>query len=84
MKKMVENKKIRVLFLGRLRDVVGTNEIVASDIKDIEDLKRYLFEKFPKLKGEIFSLALNYEIIHTNENLKDNDEVALIPPVAGG
>jgi molybdopterin converting factor small subunit len=27
---------------------------------------------------------LNYEIIHTNENLKDNDEVALIPPVAGG
>jgi molybdopterin converting factor small subunit len=47
-------------------------------------LKRYLFEKFPKLKGEIFSVALNYEIIHTNENLKDNDEVALIPPVAGG
>jgi molybdopterin synthase sulfur carrier subunit len=84
MKKMIENKKIRVLFFGRLRDVVGTNEIVASDIKDIEDLKRYLFEKFPKLKGEIFSVALNYEIIHTNENLKDNDEVALIPPVAGG
>jgi molybdopterin synthase sulfur carrier subunit len=84
MKKMIENKKIRVLFFGRLRDVVGTNEIIASDIKDIEDLKRYLFEKFPKLKGEIFSIALNYEIIHTNENLKDNDEVALIPPVAGG
>jgi molybdopterin converting factor subunit 1 len=84
MKKMVEKKKIRVLFFGRLRDVVGTNEIIASDIKDIEDLKRYLFEKFPKLKGEIFSVALNYEIIHTNENLKDNDEVALIPPVAGG
>jgi molybdopterin converting factor subunit 1 len=84
MKKMIESKKIRVLFFGRLRDVVGTNEIVASDIKDIEDLKIYLFEKFPKLKGEIFSVALNYEIIHTNENLKDNDEVALIPPVAGG
>jgi molybdopterin converting factor subunit 1 len=82
--KVIENKKIRVLFFGRLRDVVGTNEIIASDIKDIEDLKRYLFEKFPKLKGEIFSVALNYEIIHTNENLKDNDEVALIPPVAGG
>jgi molybdopterin synthase sulfur carrier subunit len=81
---MIENKKIRVLFFGRLKDIVGANEIVASDIKDIEDLKRYLFEKFPKLKGEIFSLALNYEIIHTNENLKDNDEVALIPPVAGG
>jgi molybdopterin synthase sulfur carrier subunit len=81
---MMENKKIRVLFFGRLKDIVGTNEIVASDIKDIEDLKRYLFEKFPKLKGEIFSVALNYEIIHTNENLKDNDEVALIPPVAGG
>jgi molybdopterin converting factor subunit 1 len=81
---VIENKKIRVLFFGRLRDVVGTNEIIASDIKDIEDLKKYLFEKFPKLKGEIFSVALNYEIIHTNENLKDNDEVALIPPVSGG
>jgi len=81
---MTENKKIRVLFFGRLKDIVATNEIVVSDIKNIEDLKRYLVEKFPKLKGEIFSLALNYEIIHTNENLKDNDEVALIPPVAGG
>ena len=81
---MIESKKIRVLFFGRLKDIVGTNEIVASDIKDIEDLKKYLFEKFPKLKGEIFSIALNYEIIHTNENLKDNDEVALIPPVSGG
>jgi Molybdopterin converting factor, small subunit len=81
---MMENKKIRVLFFGRLRDIVVTNEIVTSDIKDIEDLKKYLFEKFPKLKGEIFSIALNYEIIHTNENLKDNDEVALIPPVSGG
>ncbi len=81
---MMENKKIMILFFGRLKDIVGTNEIVVSDIKDIEDLKRYLFEKFPKLKGEIFSIALNYEIIHTNENLKDNDEVALIPPVAGG
>jgi hypothetical protein len=39
-KKMIENKKIRVLFFGRLRDVVGTNEIIASDIKDIEDLKK--------------------------------------------
>jgi len=81
---MIESKKIRVLFFGRLKDIVGTNEIVASDIKDIEDLKKYLFDKFPKLKGEIFSVALNYEIIHTSENLKDNDEVALIPPVAGG
>ncbi len=83
---MMENKKtkIRVLFFGRLKDVVGTNEIFVSDIKDIDDLKKYLFEKFPKLKGEIFSLALNYEIIHTNEDLKDNDEVALIPPVSGG
>jgi molybdopterin synthase sulfur carrier subunit len=81
---MTENKKIRVLFFGRLKDIVATNEIVVSDIKNIEDLKRYLVEKFPKLKGEIFSVALNYEIVHTNENLKDNDEVALIPPVAGG
>ena len=81
---MIESKKIRFLFFGRLKDIVGTNEIVASDIKDIEDLKKYLFDKFPKLKGEIFSVALNYEIIHTSENLKDNDEVALIPPVAGG
>ncbi|MFZ8802889.1 MAG: MoaD/ThiS family protein [Candidatus Calescibacterium sp.] len=81
---MIESKKIRVLFFGRLKDIVGTNEIVASDIKDIEDLKKYLFDKFPKLKGEIFSVALNYEIIYTSENLKDNDEVALIPPVAGG
>jgi molybdopterin converting factor small subunit len=36
----LRTKKIRVLFFGRLRDVVGTNEIVASDIKDIEELEK--------------------------------------------
>jgi len=78
------NAKVRVLFFGRLKDVTGLEEIYISDVKDIESLKKLLFVKFPKLSQEKFSVAINYEIIFGNENLKDNDEIALIPPVSGG
>jgi len=46
--------KIKVLFFGRLKDITGSREIQISDVEDIESLKAYLFDKFPKLKQEIF------------------------------
>ena len=82
----MEGEKIKVLLFGVLKDIIGLNEIYIEkmNIEDVNSLKKYLLYKFPALKNYSFSIAVNYEIVHENKELKSNDEVALIPPVSGG
>jgi molybdopterin converting factor subunit 1 len=75
---------IRVLFFGRLKDYIGKDTLFFDSIEDTESLRKTLVDRFPRLRREIFSIALNQEIVHGNEKLSDGDEIALLPPVAGG
>jgi len=75
---------MKVLFFGRLKEIVGTSELTIDSGTDIESLRKVLIEKFPKLKDEVFAIAVNYEIINGNIPLDRNDEIALLPPIAGG
>ncbi|CUS76841.1 molybdopterin synthase sulfur carrier subunit [Candidatus Kryptonium thompsonii] len=75
---------MKVLFFGRLKEIVGTPELKIDSVDDIESLRKVLIEKFPKLKDEVFAIAVNYEIINGNIPLDRNDEIALLPPIAGG
>ncbi len=80
--------RIRVLFFGVLRDVVGLRE----DSLDIPEGSRLgsVFElyagRFPGLRGMAASmvLALNQEFSTTAAPLQEGDEVAFLPPVSGG
>ena len=82
------NVRIRVLFFGVLRDVVGLRE----DSLDIPDGGRLglVFElyagRFPRLRGMAASvvLALNQEFSTVEAPLAEGDEVAFLPPVSGG
>jgi len=75
---------MKVLFFGRLKEIVGTPELKIDSVDDIESFRKVLIEKFPKLKDEVFAIAVNYEIINGNIPLDRNDEIALLPPIAGG
>jgi len=75
---------IRVLFFGRLKDYIGKKTLFLDSIEDTESLRNTLADRFPRLRREIFSIAVNQEIVHGNEKLSDGDEIALLPPVAGG
>ena len=59
-----------------------------NKIDDIENLKLFLINKYPDLKKhidqEILRFAINKEYISNNHELKNNDEVAVFPPVSGG
>ncbi len=76
---------VRVLFFGRLKEITKKGEIKINNCKTLEELKNFLFEKYPDLKREIFFIALNQSIINDEDiELKDKDEVAFLPPVSGG
>ena len=76
--------QIKVLFFGSLIDVVGKQEILLTDVADSTDLKQHLIRNYPAMKDQKFAIAVNHEIINEEINLKEDDEVAIIPPFQGG
>jgi len=79
--------KIQLLFFGIATDLVGENIIFyeLNSKETISALKKELLLKYPKLKNiEEFAIAVNEEYAEDNLVLKENDVVAIIPPVSGG
>jgi MoaE-MoaD fusion protein len=79
---------VRVLFFGMLKDAAGkSSEVmeIASNAS-LRDLLAVCEARIPKLKASIASLAVavNQEYAGPDTTLKENDEVALLPPVSGG
>jgi len=80
--------QICVLFFGQLKDVAGcaTDSVALADGASLADLLAHYEKKIPRLKDFLPStaLSLNQEYASPAARLKDNDEVALLPPVSGG
>lgn len=75
---------IRVLFFGKLAGVAGNAEMEMPAANDTDQLRQMLEDRFPDLNRESYVLARNLEITNGNTPLSDGDEVALLPPYAGG
>lgn len=75
--------KIKVLFFGYLTERLGSSELeVEAD--SLNGLKATLNERFPTLKDLGCLYAVNQEVAQGDLALKAGDEVALMPPFAGG
>lgn len=80
--------RIRVLFFGVLRDIVGVREdsIEVSEGGSVETVFEHYASRFPRLREVSSSivLALNQQFSEPKATLADGDEVAFLPPVSGG
>jgi molybdopterin converting factor subunit 1 len=77
-----------ILTFGITRDIIGSSSLdlaVTEGGISVAELKQMLIEKYPRFK-QLASLmiAVNTEYGADDTIIKNNDEVALIPPVAGG
>jgi len=75
---------VKVLFFGILAEVTGTNCKHYSDVKSTGDLKLRIEDEFPEVVHYNFRISLNNVLIDNDLLLNDGDEVALMPPFAGG
>jgi molybdopterin synthase catalytic subunit len=79
---------IRVLFFGAARDVVDQNPLSLSveGTATVSVAFQQLVKQFAGLAGFGRSLlfAVNQEYATLDTDLKDNDELAIFPPVSGG
>ncbi|MGA2905517.1 MAG: molybdenum cofactor biosynthesis protein MoaE [Candidatus Korobacteraceae bacterium] len=80
--------QVKVRYFGMLKEIAGRDQEVVQlgDGSRLADLFAQLQQRIPKLnefRGSI-ALAVNYEYSDGTAVLRDNDEVALVPPVSGG
>ena len=80
--------RVRVLFFGRLKDIVGRAEEQAelSEGARVEDLFERYGRSFPELSRFRPSVvaSVNQEFSEWGARLAAGDEVAFLPPVSGG
>ncbi len=77
---------LTILFFGALTDAAGLSELKLNTDKfaDAGSLNVYLQSVYPKLSSKQYKIAVNQEVVGNDFRLNDGDEVALLPPFAGG
>ncbi|MCI2899721.1 molybdopterin converting factor subunit 1 [Staphylococcus hominis] len=77
---------MRVLYFAEIKEILEMNSEDIDLIEDItvETFKELLFERHPFIRDKKFQVAVNEEFVQLNDIVKQEDVVALIPPVSGG
>ncbi len=76
--------QVKVLFFGVLSEVTGTDCKYYREVKSINELRHKIMDEYPGIEHYSFRISLNNELIDEDRGIADNDEVALMPPFAGG
>jgi molybdopterin synthase sulfur carrier subunit len=76
--------QVKVLFFGVLTEIAGTDCKFYEDVRSVNDLKHRILDDFPEIEHYKYMISVNNEITEESRNLQDRDEVALMPPFAGG
>tara|TARA_Y100000996_G_scaffold408446_1_gene387529 strand:+ start:768 stop:1016 length:249 start_codon:yes stop_codon:yes gene_type:complete len=81
---------IKIKYFAWIKDITKSEyeNLNYSNLKDINELKKILVKKYPKLKKfideDIIRFSINQEYITENKKINLNDEIAIFPPVSGG
>lgn len=76
--------QIKVLFFGVLAEVTGTSVKHYNDVSSLGDLHIRVQDDFPQIVHYNFRISVNSIITDGDTALNDGDEIALMPPFAGG
>jgi len=79
--------KIKALFFGIAKDLCGSQELLLDipENMSIGQFESFLCEKFSGLNDiSNFAFAANETFVKRDYQIKNNDVIALLPPVSGG
>ncbi len=76
--------EINVLFFGVLAEVTQTMFRHYRDVDSYNDLIHRILDDYPEIFHYSYRVAVNSTIVNEDPGLKDGDEVAFLPPFAGG
>ncbi len=76
--------EVTVLFFGVLAEVAQTGVKSYRDVSSLGELKQRIGDDFPDLMYYNFRVSVNNELVSGEVALNNGDEIALMPPFAGG
>lgn len=82
-----DHMDLQVLFFGISSDFTGKTTVILSlsEESSVLEFKEFIQQKYPKLSQiNSYSIAVNESYATDEMILKENDVVAIIPPVSGG
>ena len=81
----MKTQTLKILFFGMTAEAAGCRELQTDCLATTGDLQKMLLEKFPLLKTQNYTLAVNEQVVnHGLHPLAAGDEIALLPPFSGG
>ena len=80
---------VTVLYFAQIHETTRKKQeiIELSTNTSIKDLISIILSRYPNIKNiKNVKISVNCQIVNTNSNpiLKNDDEVALLPPISGG
>ena len=78
--------KVNIRYFGRLIEIAGKNdEVIETKSGSLSTLLKLIMDSVPELEKEVYAIFVNNKKAeNTNLSLKENDEICLMPPFAGG
>lgn len=79
--------KLKIALFGIAKEIVGQSvlEVDAPAGQPVQTLLEQLRDQYPALRQlSSLAVAVNNEYAEDTQLLQEQDEIALIPPVAGG
>lgn len=77
--------KLTINYFGMIAESVGSSK---ADFefhgKRVSDLKHELGTTFPDLLGMSYQIAVNQKLVSVETEISEQDEIAVLPPFAGG
>ena len=86
---MMPKIRVTVLYFAFIHEITRKKEEIMelSTNTSIKELILIILTRYPNIKNiKNIKISVNYRIVDSNSNsiLKNNDEVALLPPISGG
>jgi molybdopterin converting factor subunit 1 len=78
---------LKIALFGIAKEIVGQSvlEVAAPEGQEVQQLLEELRGQYPALRQlSSLAVAVNNEYAEDSQPLHERDEIALIPPVAGG
>lgn len=72
------------MYFGAVMDITGMQAETAGAPSTLQELDESLKARFPELAQVSYRLSVNRQLANGDRQLADGDEIALLPPFAGG
>jgi MoaD family protein len=81
--------RVTILYFAFIHEITRKKEEIMelSTNTSIKELILIILTRYPNIKNiKNIKISVNYRIVNSNSNsiLKNDDEVALLPPISGG